>query len=354
MEVEYLDHTNETEGESVSTRLLFPKGDGIVLVRADAVEVEEIEWLWHPYVPLSKLTILDGDPGIGKSNLCSWLASQVTQGAGGVTPGRAVLLCAEEGISDSVAPRMLKLGADMKRLYVSEFKMTLDMAGIKKLDGVLKEVQPKLLVVDTIPFYMGAKLDLNKSNEVGAITGALGELAKRYRCAVVLIRHLRKAESNDDLYRGQGSMYWIGSARSALLVTKDKDGRCYMKHIKSNLSAKGVSLEYEIDKEGVFSWVGEYKEGVAVSKERLSTLKMAKEFLVKVLEQGPCYYGNIMQAAEEAGISPRTILRAKELLGTVQSYKDKDGWIWRLQPLPQDDKKAALLREAQEKLRGRG
>lgn len=315
-----------------------PKGDGIVFHRLNDIEEEETDWLWEPYVPRGELVIMDGDPGIGKSSIGTWLAAALS--TGGALPGTSVrhppmtvaLLCGEESLSKTVKKRLRMVGANGWKVFVSDHVMTLNAQGVGKIARMLEETDARLLVVDTIPFYMGAKLDINKSNEVAEVTRALLGLAKQFDCTIIMIRHLRKAETENDIYRGQGSMYWMGAVRSGLLVTKDKDGRTFMKHVKSNVGPIGDPWEYRIKKDGGFEWVGPYSPGPSAERTRgrpAEKVSRAKEIILTLTAEGPCPAVQIIATGKEEGISFPTMQNAKSLLGDqVRSRRMAGGWVW--------------------------
>ena len=197
----------------------------------DTVQAEEIKWLWKPYIPFGKLTIVQGDPGEGKTTFSLWLASLLTQGkcfdeAGNLiqtSPVNVVYQTAEDGLADTVKPRLMAAGADCSRVKViddSEKSLYMDD---ERLEEALRETKAKLLILDPLQAYLGDRVDMNRANEAREMTKKLGAMAERTGCAVILIGHMNKGSGAKAAYRGIGSIDFFAIARSVLLVARVPD-----------------------------------------------------------------------------------------------------------------------------------
>jgi len=240
-----------------------------VMVCMADVEPHEVEWLWHPYIPLGKLTFLDGDPGLGKSWLSLELCAIVSRGfpwldqdgkpGEGREPADALLLICEDGLADTIRPRLDKASADVARVYVLVGTQEGNAVTLQDVDTpreALDDCKPALVVVDPIQGFLG-DADMNAANKVRPILSGLGKLAEEHRAAILCIRHLRKSEAEKAIYRGLGSIDLMATARSAFLVGRDPadESRLLLAHYKSNLAKLGRTLAFTLE-EGRFRWAG--------------------------------------------------------------------------------------------------
>lgn len=316
----------------------------VFLVRLADVQPEEVRWLWHPYIPLGKLTLLQGDPGVGKSWVSLSLATAVSLGRGfpgaGETPsGNVLLLTAEDDLEDTVRPRLDTMGADSARVFSTQGPLTFDEDGIGKLAQQISEIKPLLVIVDPIQAYAGG-IDFHKANEVRTILAALAALAAKHGCAILLVCHLTKGARDKAIYRGIGSIDFMAACRSALLAGLDPDdkNKRAVVHIKSNLAPLGDALAYEVQG-GHFFWAGpsDLTAGRILAAESAEQLPASRdeavEFLRDRLVGGPRPVMELREEAEKAGIAWSTIKRAKNLLGIkVRKRTKAEGgeWEWSL------------------------
>lgn len=354
-----------------------------VTVRMADVEAEAVEWLWYPYIPLGKLTLLEGDPGLGKTFLALQIASIVTRGdpfpegdamSGGTRkPSVVVYLSAEDGLADTLRPRLDSAGADVERVYAmtgvrleadaEAREVPVTLADVEALEDAIRAVRPDLVVVDPLQAFLGADVDMHRSNETRPVLAGIARLAETYGCAIVLIRHLSKAQQKV-MYRGQGSIDIVAAARSGLLVGEhptDPRQRVFA-HFKSSLAPNGPSLAFEI-REGSFLWAGrvdisaEQLGGPPASDEDRDALADAKAFLLEVLGGGPVPVKEVLAEAAKASISKRTVERAKAALAVASKRRSAGNtgggeWVWAL-PNTAENKAApnpaeAALRNAEE------
>jgi len=306
---------------------------------------------WKPYIPLGKLTLFDGDPAVGKSWASCALAAAVTRGDG--LPGMletgqrdVLLLSAEDGLSDTVRPRLEALGADLKRIKAHP-ALTLDERGFQQLEVRVARYKPALIILDPLFAFVGGKKDIYRDNEARTVTTPLAELAQAHSCAIVAVRHLTKQQQKA-IYAGSGSMAFIGAARSALLFGHDSNNtqKFGFVHAKSNLAPKGSAIGYNIERtwdgRGKFVWTGESDltaEQILAMPDckgkRAPTTSRAKEFLRDILGENELPAEEVKTHAKSIGISSATLRRAAEELGIIHDRESKGNsgngkWLWKL------------------------
>lgn len=344
-----------------------------VVVRLADVEAEEITWLWRPYIPMRKQTILEGDPGLGKTFVALSVTAAVTRGyplpgSDGVPavarePGNVIYMSREDGLSDTLVPRLKAMGADLERVFALTGKRSFEpetgsvdeegitLADVPIIEQALEDHRPQLLVIDPIQSYLGASVDLHRANETRPVLDALGKVAEKFGCAVLLIRHLSKASQERAIYRGIGSIDIAAAARSILLVAEDPHDktRRIMAHTKSSLAPKGKSQVFTIDN-GQFLWAGvsdlspdDLLAAPTSSPDERSRLEEAMDFLEEALLSGPRKVKDLQTEAKAAGIEWRTVRRAKDQLGVVATRisegRSGDGyWQWSLGSKESDEK----------------
>ena len=181
-----------------------PKKDSVKIIRMSDVELTPVEWLWKPYLPFGKLSVLQGNPGEGKTYFAMHLAAACTNGKllpnmERMEPFNVIYQTAEDGLGDTVKPRLIEAGADLDRVLViddSEVQLTLSDERIEK---AIVENNARLVIIDPIQAYLGADVDMNRANEVRPIFMRLGQVAQRTGCAILLIGHLNKAAGMQSL-----------------------------------------------------------------------------------------------------------------------------------------------------------
>jgi hypothetical protein len=330
------------EGESES-------GDTSLIKRRNLADVkaEEVDFLWYPYIPKGKLTLIEGDPGVGKSWLTCALATAIAVGSGPSgweedTPGKVLMLSVEDGLADTIRPRLDSMRADVTRIDALEGPLVFDDAGLLRLEAEIIDLKPKLVIIDPLVAYLGAGVDLHKANETRAVMARLAIIAEKYNCAIIAVRHLTKGGRDKAIYRGIGSIDFTASCRSVLLVGNDPDDpkRRAMVQIKCNLAPLGAAVGYEI-RDGQFFWTGESSltaERILTSASdegRGSSRKSAEEFLREILADGPVPSKDVMREARVAGISHSTLIRAKDRLGIKVRKEGQPGskdqrWVWEM------------------------
>ena len=199
------------------------------IISMDEVEPTEVKWLWYPYIPFGKITIVHGDPGDGKTMMILQLASLLSRGEKlpcddtEREPIKIIYQTAEDGLSDTIKPRLLAGNADCSQIKViDESEAALSLLD-ERVEQAIIETGAKVIILDPVQAYIGAKVDMNKANEVRSVLARLGRLAEQYGCAVILVGHLNKAKGNKANYRGLGSIDFQAAARSVLVVGRLKD-----------------------------------------------------------------------------------------------------------------------------------
>ena len=311
------------------------------MIRMSEVQSQEIEWLWYPFIPYGKLTIIQGDPGDGKTTMVLNLAAKLSKGEAldenmKVTePVNVIYQTAEDGLADTVKPRLELAGADCERIIViDESDKSLSMVD-ERLEQAIVRTGARLLILDPIQEYLGGGLDMNRANEARDMTKKLGALAEKTKCAIILIGHMNKASGNKAAYRGMGSIDFFAVARSVLLVGRvegESNTRAVVQ-IKNNLAAFGHPKAFALSEDG-FKWLGDYEitvdEVLGGITPKANKMEQAKQMLRELAETQSAVLSNeIFDRANELGISKRTLENAKKELG-VQTRKINNAWYWEL------------------------
>ena len=224
------------------------------MIRMSEVQSQEIEWLWYPFIPYGKLTIIQGDPGDGKTTMVLNLAAKLSKGEAldenmKVTePVNVIYQTAEDGLADTVKPRLELAGADCERIIViDESDKSLSMVD-ERLEEAIVRTGARLLILDPIQAYLGGGMDMNRANEARDMTKKLAALAEKYQCAIVLVGHMNKAAGNKAAYRGMGSIDFFAVARSVMLVGRieGQSNLRAMIQIKNNLAVFGHPKAFEL------------------------------------------------------------------------------------------------------------
>ena len=314
------------------------KPETVKIIRMSDVELTPVDWLWKPYLPFGKLSVLQGNPGEGKTYFAMHLAAACTNGKllpnmERMEPFNVIYQTAEDGLGDTVKPRLIEAGADLDRVLViddSDVQLTLSDERIEK---AIIENNARLVIIDPIQAYLGADVDMNRANEVRPIFMRLGQVAQRTGCAILLIGHLNKAAGMQSLQRGLGSIDIAAAVRSVLFIGKLKHDLTMriLTHEKSSLAPPGVSLAFSLGDEGGFRWVGEYDITAdemlsGIEPQRETKTQQAKDLICTLLAGGKqALSEDIDKAALERGIPGRTVRDAKRELGDALKSKIVEG-----------------------------
>lgn len=311
-------------------------------IRLSEVEPEPLNWLWPNYFPISKISIISGDPGAGKTWFCLDLAARLSKGrdwpdeSPGSDSGNSLIISCEDGAADTFRPRLDKLKADTSRIFLLQSPLDLSSeSGRITLVSEIEYRNPRLIIIDPILDFSG-KVNPNAVEKVRAMLTPLSEIAERTKAALILTSHLNKNSVTQAIYRTTGSASgWVGKARAVFLVVKDKEGqeddgrfRRIFAPIKSNLSAmEPKALFFHIrDNPGLtYEQVPpdfDLEERLALDHtEDAPLLDEARTFLKELLKDGPLEASFILQQAQRANIKKKTLQRAKKLLG-IRAYHE--------------------------------
>lgn len=316
------------------------------------VEARDIDWLWRPYLPNQMLAMLSGDPGAGKTYIAMAISAAVTLGYEPNTgmpnsPADVLCLSVENSPEYVLRPRFDKLGGDASRFHIlrgsvagvgrNALRGSVKLSDVSLLRDALKRTNARLVIVDPIQSYLGADIDAHRSNETRPVLDGLARLAEEHKCCILLVRHLGKAQTARAIHRGLGSIDLTGAVRTELMAgssPKDAAQRALVQ-VKSNLGQFGASIGYAIEADGTFNWTGESQLTASailapeLNGEETGRIAEARDFLSGALTQGARAVRDVQAEASQAGVSERTLKRAKADLGVISRKRGmSDIWEW--------------------------
>jgi hypothetical protein len=332
------------------------------------IEPETVTWLWFPFIPKRKLTIIEGDGGIGKSWLTCAIASAITHGFGlpasePFEVGSVLFLSAEDGLADTLRPRLDAVGADVERIYAVAEPLTLDTIGLIKLENAIITHTPALVVIDPLFAFTGGKVDIHRANEARTITAPLAAIAERHSCAIVAIRHLNKSRGGGNSNNaGLGSIDFHAAARSVLLVGKDPDdeSKRALCQTKNNLAMIGEPQGYKIEG-GQFLWTGASDLtarrilSFAGDTDERDAQAEAVEFLRAALRDGERPAKELFNEAKQLGLTANSLRTAKKHLKIKSTKKGGEfggkgaKWMWEMPDTQDVDASADVTQDVEEK-----
>lgn len=320
------------------------------LINMEQVEIEKIDWLLYPFIPFGKVTIVQGDPGEGKTTMVLQIIAKLTKGEAvlpsgsdepalegktmALEPVNVIYQTAEDGLGDTIKPRLLSAGADCSRVMViDDNNQALTMMDARLEEAIIK-TKVRLVVLDPIQGFLGAAVDMHRANEIRPLMKRIAVLAEKYHCAIILIGHMNKNSNGKSSYRGLGSIDFQAAAKSVLIVgrIKDEPEIRVVCHVKSSLAPEGKSIAFRLDKDTGFEWIGEYDisaDDLLSGDNRGQKIHAAKEFLKEILASGSVAQTKVAEEAESRRIKKKTLWNAKKEL-EIDSVKIGNQWFWML------------------------
>lgn len=307
-------------------------------INMSTVEKEAINWLWEPYIAQGKITILEGDPGTGKSYLTLAIAAAISNGKRlpeqhKPISGKTLLLSGEDGPADTIRPRLDAVGADVGEIWAINQPVVMDDEGVEEIEEQINKIKPKLVIVDPLNTYL-ADVDTHKASETRVAMHRIYKLAERTGVAILCIRHFTKSSREKSLYRGQGSIEMAAVARSIIQVGRnpnDDDGRA-MCHIKNNIGPLGPTIgwDFRFPSDRPFKWTGLSEltvEDIMNAKSEgigHSGRAEAKRFLIEHVNNRPILLDELLGMGEAVGINKKKMLGLRSELEIKQTRKNND------------------------------
>jgi archaellum biogenesis ATPase FlaH len=341
-------------------------GTGLVVSMGHEIETEKTHWIWPGYIPAGKLTIIAGDPGMGKSTMVGDIISRISRGTflpsgqRSIT-GTSLIASAEDSPEDTIIPRLIACGANLKRVGIirevrqetkdDESKYLTFPRDLELLKNTIVSTGARLLIIDPLTAFIEKGSDSYKDQDMRRILHPVESIAQETGCSVVIVAHLNKKEDASTLYRVGGTIGFIAAARSVLGVTRMDDDQKVLYSLKVNLARKPMSMAYEIKevrkrKTEQNSWLGEdVIQSSAIrwlgevdfdpmAKANVATpdsvaLEEASIFLREVLRDGQLEVDEVYSQAKHAGISKNYVNKAKSVMGCA-SQRRLGKWYWQL------------------------
>ena len=303
-----------------------------------SVKQREVEWLWYPYIPYGKLTILQGDPGEGKSTFILNIAALLSKGKSMPdgyrvpTPEQVIYQTGEDNIADTVKPRLIRAGADCEKIaYIVDEEATLTLEDTR-IESVISETGARLFILDPLQAYLSQESDMQNAGRMRQQLRKLADIAAKYRCAIVIIGHMNKASGEKNLYRGLGSIDIPAIARSVLMISRDKknpDLRI-MFPVKSSLAPSGPPVAFKLERDRGINWhvsQADIRPDVIARASNLRKSELTRRTMLEMLEERDVPGTQIVRKLHIMGISERTARNIKKELG-ISSYKKDMTWYW--------------------------
>lgn len=305
------------------------------------IKTKPVEWLWYPYIPFGKITVIQGDPGEGKSTVALNLVSRLTRGTpmpDGYPvsePCTAIYQCAEDGMADTIKPRLVQAGADCEKVaYIIDDDIMLTLED-GRIESSIRETGARVLIVDPLQAFIPSDIDMQNATKMRSILRKLATTAERTRCAIILIGHMNKDSSAKNLYRGLGSIDIAAISRSVLMIARDAERPelRYMYPVKSSLAPEGSAIAFSFQAGGGIVWQGQY-ELDPLALHNGTTFKTTKQDkaraeLLRILEHGARPAKEIFDALAGIGVGSRTVEKVKQEMQIV-TYRSGKRWFWTL------------------------
>ena len=306
------------------------------------IKPERIHWLWPGHLAAGKLSLLIGDPGLGKSTLTCEIVARFSRGEafpGAEAPSSPIvggLCCPEDDPADTIRPRLDAAGMDEQRVFVIDDVRTIP-DDLPKLEELIRQHSIGLVVLDPIMSFLSGKHDSHRDQDVRRALTPLVELAQRTNCAVLAVMHQNKRQGVAAMYRAGGSIGFVGLARTAMMLGRDRDDpeQRVLAQVKNNLTKERKAHRLQLvtppgHEAAAIKWLGECDLsaddlcGPPESAESRSAIDDAKEFLREQLADGPKTRAEVLSAAKSEGHSDRTMRRAR------RDLRIANGPVWTL------------------------
>ncbi len=303
------------------------------------VQSRPVLWLWRPYIPIGKVTLLQGDPNCGKSTMMMNIVAELSKGGAmpdGTALGRPqkiIYQCSEDDAGDTIKPRLEACGADCRNIAFIDEEIHGDLTmEDERLREAIESFKPRLLVIDPIQAYVENDADLMRASKARRLMKRMGIWASRYDCAIVVIGHYSKDNGQKDIYRGLGSIDLVASARSVLQVERSKDDRDVriVHHVKSSADYNGPDFSFEIRQHTGFHWLEIGKNVQSADAENdlpKNKHELAAILITRALENGPVESTEIKNLMAEYRIGEKTMNDAKVALG-IKPFRKMRKWYW--------------------------
>lgn len=314
----------------------------------DKIETSDVSWLWYPYIPYGKVTILQGDPGEGKTTMMLQIAANLTSGRSipdgkdAVRPQNVIFQGAEDGPGDTIKPRLMRAGADCSRVAYIDVKGEPNLyLGDDRFRNAIRECDARLLIIDPLQAFIRGSSELQHAGGLRRAFRKLTDDAEETGCAIVLIGHMNKNSSGKSIYRGLGSIDVAAAARSILMIGRDHSDPHLriMIPVKTSLATEGKPYAFRLDPKKWFEWIGEcdceITDNQIIASRPGKKLDQAKKYLELMLIQDQPST-RVMEEMSNLGIGRRTVETAKKELG-VASYREGNTWFWHLKRKLVDD-----------------
>ena len=337
-----------------------------ILVPLDTVQPEELAWLWPGRIPRGKIVTLDGDPSVGKSTLAVDIAARVTtgeqwpDGADG-EKGHVLILSAEDGLADTIRPRLDAAGGDPARVHALTAIRALDdngkvherpptLADVDQIRSAILRTGAVLVVIDVLMAFLPGKIDSHKDQDIRAVLSRLTKIGEETGAAFLLLRHLNKGGSGSPMYRGGGSIGIVGAARAGYLVARDPDDpeTRVLACIKSNLARESDSLSYRLESTpgshvAQVVWTGASAHDAAGllrfpldgDEDGGDARSVAEKWLTEYFVEhgGAVKAADVLKAAKADDIAERTLRRARDRMRVQVERKGFGaGAVWTYDP----------------------
>ena len=311
-----------------------------------SVTQRKVEWLWYPYIPYGKLTIIQGDPGEGKSTFILNVAALLTNGRnmpdGFHVPKsqNVIYQTAEDNLADTVKPRLIAARADCDKIaYIVDDALTLTLEDTR-IEKAIQQTGARLFILDPLQAYLSQDSDMFNVGRIRQQLKKLANIASKYQCAMVIIGHMNKTSGEKNLYRGLGSIDIAAIARSVLMISRDKIDPTlrYMMPVKSSLAPEGQPVAFAFNRKKGIKWLGcrsIEKDCIEDFGENEGKRDLARRLMVEMLAEEDIPSKDMLKRLNVMGISERTAHTVKKELGII-SHKSGHIWIWHLPVRPKE------------------